>query len=280
MTIRNLIMLAAFAAATAAFCAPDAPQGDGDGCGGTAAARPRKKISPEKLRETIRRVQEKKTGGIVRKAGSAKGVFVVVNAQGKVPADGIAPVAEALDRSIRVQVKVVSGVAAKAEAAKAAIARAGGAVGVVLVEGDVPSLLVAPEDGWAVVGVSSLAKDGPDAATLAARVRKEVLRAFAFVGGGAYLARGEPLMRDIRTASDLDVAVNEQFGIEEIVHLRESITRYGLVPWHQTTYKNACKEGWAPAPTNDVQKAIWEKVKADKERGPTNPITIQPPKAK
>ena len=30
-------------------------------------------------------------------------------------------------------------------------------------------------------------------------------------------------------------------------------------------YKIACEEGWAPAPTNDIQKAIWEKVKAEKE---------------
>ena len=29
---------------------------------------------------------------------------------------------------------------------------------------------------------------------------------------------------------------------------------------------------YIPAPTNEYQKAIWEQVKADKERGPTNPI--------
>ena len=32
------------------------------------------------------------------------------------------------------------------------------------------------------------------------------------------------------------------------------------------------------AQTNDVQKAIWEKVQAKKERGPARPITIPPPK--
>ena len=113
-----------------------------------------------------------------------------------------------------------------------------------------------------------------------ARVRKEALRAFAFVGGGAYVARGEPLMRDVRSASDLDAVDLERFGIEEILHLRESVAHYGLVPWHQATYKKACEEGWAPAPTNEFQKAIFDQVKADKERGPTNPITIKPPNAK
>ena len=52
----------------------------------------------------------------------------------------------------------------------------------------------------------------------------------------------------------------------------------GVKPARRTTYKRACQEGWAPAPTNAYQKAIWEQVKADKERGPTNPITIPPPK--
>ena len=33
----------------------------------------------------------------------------------------------------------------------------------------------------------------------------------------------------------------------------------------RTTYRAAVKEGWAPAPTNDFQKAIWEKIKAEKE---------------
>ena len=245
-----------------------------------SGARPKKKISPEKLRETIRKVQARKTGGIIRKDGSARGLFVVLNAQGRVPAEAIAPVAAALDKSILVQAKVVSVEAQAVVAGKAkdAITAAGGILGVAIVDGGGPALLVAPEEGWAIVDVGALEKDKPDATTLAARVRKEALRAFAFVGGGAYVARGEPLMRDIRSAKELDAVNIEQFGIEEIVHMRESVTRYGLVPWHQATYKKACEEGWAPAPTNEFQKAIWEQAKADKERGPTNPITIQPPK--
>lgn len=289
MTMKSLIAALAAAAATlAGLGAPDAPplpEGPSVAAGGgvpSAAAKPKRKISPERLRETIRKVQAKKTGGIIRKAGSAKGTFVILNAQGIVPAEAIAPVADALDKSILVQAKVVPAEAQAVAAgnAKAAITAAGGVLGVALVDGNGPSLLVAPEDGWAVVDVSALAKDRPDAATLAARVRKEALRAFAFVGGGAYVARGEPLMRDVRSASDLDAVDLERFGIEEILHLHESVAHYGLVPWHQATYKKACEEGWAPAPTNEFQKAIFEQVKAEKERGPTNPITIQPPKKK
>lgn len=289
--MKSMFALVMAGAALCAAC-PAAQSAEGGaapraGASGETSATPKKKISPEKLRATIRRVQERKTGGVVRKAGSAKGEFVVIDAQNAVPADALAPILEVIDNLIRVRAKIVraDAKAAAPRNAKAAIAKAGGVLGVVLSDGagDATSgstLLVAPEDGWAVVDVSALAKDGPDAATLAARVRKEALRAFAFVAGGAYVARGEPLMRDVLTAKDLDAVGFERFGIEEISHLRGSTVRYGLVPWHQTTYLEACREGWAPAPTNEFQRAIWEKVKADKERGPTNPITIPPPSAK
>ena len=174
MNIRNMTAaLAALAAAFAAFGDPDAPKAAEKtpaaavGDAPTAEARPKKKISPEKLRETIRKVQTRKTGGMVRKAGSARGEFVVLNAQRTVPAEAVAPVVGALDKSIRVQSKVVSAEGVTAGNAKAEIAKAGGVLGVALVEGGGPSLLVAPEDGWAVVDVASLAKDIPAAATLA-----------------------------------------------------------------------------------------------------------------
>ena len=46
----------------------------------------------------------------------------------------------------------------------------------------------------------------------------------------------------------------------------------GVLPAQRATYLKACEEGWAPAPTNDVQKAIWEKVHAM----PTEPLKIKP----
>ena len=37
------------------------------------------------------------------------------------------------------------------------------------------------------------------------------------------------------------------------------------------TYRQACQEGWAPAPKNDEQKAIWNQVHAI----PDKPIKIE-----
>jgi len=41
-------------------------------------------------------------------------------------------------------------------------------------------------------------------------------------------------------------------------------------------YLKACQEGWAPVPTNDYQKAVWERVRSEKERGPANGLRIEP----
>ena len=47
--------------------------------------------------------------------------------------------------------------------------------------------------------------------------------------------------------------------------------RLGILPVRTTTYLQACQEGWAPMPTNAVQKAIWEKVRAI----PQSPMKIE-----
>ena len=40
--------------------------------------------------------------------------------------------------------------------------------------------------------------------------------------------------------------------------------------------EDAVEEGWAPAPTNAVQKKIWTDIKAKQGKSPTNPIKIVP----
>ena len=69
------------------------------------------------------------------------------------------------------------------------------------------------------------------------------------------------------------------FTKEEFYKMIDEAHRRGVRSVRLASYRQACREGWAPAPTNDVQRAIFEQVKADKERGPTNPITIPPPNA-
>lgn len=232
-----------------------------------------KEYTPEQMREKVHKASMRLNGGLIREAGSAKGTFVVLNAQKKVPGDQLKAIVETLDKRMLVQAAIKqSEESVRCENVKKQIAAAGGVLGVALVEADgLPSLVTAPEDGWALVNVTALAEGAASPDVLAARVRKEALRAFAFVTGGCYLSRAPMLMRDVKKASDLDAIVQEGYGVEVLNHVHKSAEFYGLVPWRQAVYRKACMDGWAPAPTNEYQKAIWNELNAK----PTKPIKIE-----
>jgi hypothetical protein len=71
-------------------------------------------------------------------------------------------------------------------------------------------------------------------------------------------------LTDLDKITDLDVAM------DTYVAVCQSFDSIGIVPSEYGTYQDACEMGIAPAPTNDIQRAIWEKVHAI----PDKPITI------
>ena len=81
-------------------------------------------------------------------------------------------------------------------------------------------------------------------------------------------------MQPISAAADLDRFSANFMPPDSANAALQNGTKIGFRPFRRTTYKRACKEGWAPAPTNDVQKAIWEKIKAEKDQKPSNPIKV------
>lgn len=142
-----------------------------------------------------------------------------------------------------------------------------------------PSLLVAPEDGWAQINVAALAKDVPSAELLDRRMKKELWRAFVllFGGGNSSMLEGD-LMRPVNSLNDLDAKPNLVPGPEPFNAVLMGTRARGIVPVHHTTYRQACIEGWAPMPTNEFQKAIFERINSEKERGPSNALKIVPMK--
>ena len=224
-------------------------------------------MTPQQMVEHRRMMDMKRFGGIVRKANSAAGKVVFLNAQKAVPAADLKLALDEIEEKVAPlwELKEVEGVKLVNPAED--IRKAGGKVGVVLAESpDVPALLVAPEAGWAVVNVTPL-KEGANAEQLAHRVRVELLRAFALAGGCSFLVRDAEVLRpDIRVASDLDLVKEASYGVDARFGLSRGLPNFGVMPWKQASYRQACKEGWAPSPTNDVQKKIWDKVHAPPEK--------------
>lgn len=218
--------------------------------------------TPEEMDALLARAELRVIGGgYIRKPGSAKGLFVVLNAQKKVAASALKPICENLDDPLAIEsaVKDAEGITVGNVAEK--IAAAGGTVGVALVEDSaLPTLLTAPETKWAIVNVTKLAERCPDEATLASRVRKEVMRALAFTTGCAYMTMADSLMRDVLKPGDLDGLPSEKLGLEIVNRIRDTGSVYGIKPWRIATYAEACEQGWAPPPTNKYQRAAWNRV--------------------
>ena len=237
-------------------------------------------LTPEEL-EAKRAAKKaeivKRAGGYARKTDGQKGRIVFANSQDVVPPDIVESAAAKIGNAVKMAVDVVpckhEEVNRKTTARLLKDTKANGVI-YLSADGCDETVLVAPEGRWAKINVNLL--EGTNVGT---RVQKEMVRAFIILCGGGTSDLGHPILNAISSADQLDAA---PYGFPQDVlgRLERYMAQMGVTPYYQTTYRRACHLGWAPPPTNDVQKAIWEKIKAEKERGPTNPIKIQPPKKK
>ncbi|MGN0832266.1 MAG: hypothetical protein ACI4RD_01290 [Kiritimatiellia bacterium] len=139
-----------------------------------------------------------------------------------------------------------------------------------------PTILVAPEEPWASINVKNLMKDNPTPEVLKTRIRKELWRAFAFAMGASNSQMQPCLMRPIFSLKDLDAEKVAILSPSPLMGISQTAERLNFATARRVTYKTAVAEGWAPAPTNDVQRAICEKVKAEQSEKPSNPLKIRP----
>ena len=140
------------------------------------------------------------------------------------------------------------------------------------------SLSVYPENAIACVNVYGLATD--DIKLYKERLGKEYWRSVGFIFGAYGLQMPGCVLQPVSNAEQLDAIKGRQLGPNRFNMVLKTSNALGIQMIRTTTYMRACQEGWAPPPTNDVQKAIWNKFKSDKERGPANAIKIEPPRKK
>lgn len=136
-----------------------------------------------------------------------------------------------------------------------------------------PMSLVAPEGRWAIVNIYPLAKGrGEKPAYFEARVKKEIARIGCMLFGNIGSSYKENLLSFIGSAEELDKFDKDVLPIDSTMRCSKYLLSLGVKPWRKTSYYNACVEGWAPQPTNEYQKAVWDKV----HQLPSEPIKIKP----
>jgi hypothetical protein len=134
------------------------------------------------------------------------------------------------------------------------------------------TILTAPEQGWASLNVAPLKSDSPDKERFHKRVCKETWRTLVYMLGGGNNQMPACVMKPCVDVKDIDALKMEQPSPDPFREMSLTAKKLGLAQARLTSYRKACQEGWAPAPANDIQKAIWEEVHAM----PTAPIKIKP----
>ena len=144
---------------------------------------------------------------------------------------------------------------------------------VMLVDGaeDAPLVAVYPEEHLAIIDMTALSKGASGSGVRQDRVEKLTWRAIGHLVGCGAPDGYTCVMKPVRNMAELDAMPNKFIHPATFFKARPYFDMCGVTPARKGTYESACQQGWAPAPTNDVQKAIWDKVHAT----PKTPMKIE-----
>ena len=221
---------------------------------------------------TLANVDEEE-GGRLNLWPKDHGTFVFVNAQKTIAEAAFKRPVRILASQFNFDIRLVAGTAPDVRGVKAALTGLGARGAVWIVDDPAyPLMLGACEDGWAFLNVAPLVADRPDAAKLAKRIEKMVNRTFANIHGiGDSQMMPHCVMKTAVGLKGIDQLICSEYSPEPLMKVGAYMTQAGYKHGRHGTYYEACEAGWAPAPTNAIQKAIWDKV----HELPTKPLTIR-----
>lgn len=214
-----------------------------------------------------------KNGGLIEKPGTGLGSILFANEQRRIAISELTRPIDYLAKYTKLRVSIRDVDSGAFDASRNGVAKSGANI-LILIKDDTKSaspLLISPDEAWATVNVAALAADNPKPDVLAFRLRKELSRAFIFLCGGVNSQYERTPANYCKSLKDLDWIDMDEVPADLIGRFRTYTPGYGVTPVVTATYKIACRHGWAPQPTNDVQRAIWDEVR----QLPTKPIKIQ-----
>lgn len=214
-----------------------------------------------------RRILERE-GGWVNDMRNQEGWIAVLNAQKKVGKEHVDLGAKRIERELKVPIKVIdSDQSISLGNAQDVFSKVKANLAVFVVENDeLPGLVVVPEKRYAFVNVREYA-----GGFQAQRVRHEVSRAICFICGSGIVADRTVVNGPVTKQEQLGYICDDMFSMETTMNMINVLRYFNVTPYKRLTYREACQEGWASPPTNEFQKAVWDKV----HQLPTKPIKIE-----
>lgn len=206
-----------------------------------------------------------RSGGIVQTPFTGP-VILFLNTQKRVPATALQETANQIQKTLRLPCTFSAAKETReplADAIQALTDNKKNTAAVILIcdSANQPALLVAPESRWALVNVAALVDKNESDDKLAERVQKEIWRAFGYVMGAANSNFENCLLKPVFSLEDLDALKSKMICPEAFNKVLAQAQKLGIKSARMITYRKAVEEGWAPSPTNDFQRAIWQELK-------------------
>lgn len=136
---------------------------------------------------------------------------------------------------------------------------------------ELPMSFYVPEENWGFLNMAPLKADGADMSKVAIRTKKMFARMMTLVLGAAYSENFASPMQNVTDVASLDKMPVDDIFFMDYNNILQHLPKVGITSASITTYRRACYEGWAPAPTNEFQKVIYEGVK-DGSIKPKHPV--------
>ena len=131
-----------------------------------------------------------------------------------------------------------------------------------------PMSIVVLEERWAVINVAKVFDTQKSERINNKRLHNEVSRVAKALFSAVNV---QPNQKAVSTGDDLDALTVDPIDSNSLATMLRGLSSFGLVAPRTVPYYRACQEGWAPPPTNAIQRAIWEKV----HQIPDKPIKIE-----
>ena len=233
-----------------------------------AAANERKPIDPAERaakKARIAKMEMEECGGRLLRPNSQAGAVFCVDAQKRIPKEWIDEVLQYFADETRFKFEYRTG-----EFDFAAPKVEGNATLFIVDDEKLPAILHAPENRWVVLNAAVVAKEQRPA-FFQARSKKQISRSLALLCGASNSQFSGALTRGIVNEEDLDKNIDYVLPIDVFNRFRTYMEPLGVRPAVYDTYDRACQQGWAPAPTNEIQRIIWDETHAI----PTEPLKIK-----
>ena len=213
-------------------------------------------------------------GGYIEVWPENPGQFAFVEAQSKASPKTIAQIERQVEEVFRIKFLKIRGSVPALTEVPAELKKLNAQGGIWFIDNPaLPIAIAATENGWGFLNVGALAVDNPSAELLEKRLTKELNRLFVSIHGGIEsITMPGCVTKPALGLNGLDALVCLQISPEAYGKVNGFLYKAGYKQLHAGSYYEACEEGWAPAPTNSVQKQIWDKVHAL----PKAPIKIKP----